>query len=131
MTALSVVIILLGLLIALTRAPLIFAPAQTRAFYLRMFETDGRMRVLGSVIAAFGVVLAWAAAGGPAPAATIVLAVGAFMVAIGLLFFAAFPAPARRLATSVWSSFSDAVLRLTGALAVAIGLAIAAYGTSL
>jgi len=53
MSPLSLVLVIFGLLIAVSRAPLIVAPESTRSFYSRVMGTDGRMRSLGlsSIIA--------------------------------------------------------------------------------
>ena len=130
MTALAIVLVLLGLMIALTRAPLIVAPEATRAFYLKWFETDGRMRALGGLVVAMGLLMIWAAYGETGTAASLVYGLGLFMAALAA-FFAALPGPARNLATSIWSKFSTATLRTLGAVAVIFGLAIAAYGLNM
>lgn len=131
METLALVIILFGLLIAASRMPLIFFPRQTRDFYAKAFATDARMRLLGVMVVIIGIILVGAASGASGTPANIVFGLGIFLIALGALFFMALPGPARRLALSIWGSFSDGALRALGAVAVAIGLLIAAYGLTL
>jgi len=131
MSTLALVIVIAGLMIIASRAPLVFAPEATRAFYLKLFETDARMRTLGGMIAILGALLIWGAWGENSTTATAILAFGVLIVAIAAYLFIAFPHWARKLATSIWGGFSTSVLRLLGLVAVVVGLAIATYGLSL
>ncbi len=130
MSPLALVLILVGLLIAATRAPFIFAPERTRSFYLSMMGTDRRMRSLGVLITVIGAVMVWAGAQEVGQLATIVYDFGLLILAIAA-FMIALPAPTRRLATSAWGGFSAGVLRGLGLVALVFGLLVAAYGLSL
>lgn len=131
MTPLAVVVVILGLLIAVTRAPFIFAPSATRIFYMKWFETDGRMRVLGILVLAIGAALVWVSGTEETTLSKIAFGFGIFMSAFGAIVFILFPTPARNLANKIWNSFSDPMLRVLGFIAVLFGLAIANYGLSL
>ena len=131
MTPLAIIVVVFGLLIAITRAPFIVAPSATRTFYMKWFETDGRMRGLGVFVLAIGVVLIWASGTEESSLAKVAFGFGLFMTVLGAVFFMFLPTPARNLANKVWSSFSDPMLRVLGCVAVIFGLAIANYGMSL
>ena len=131
MSTLALVIVIAGLMIVASRAPLIFAPEATRAFYLKLFKTDARMRTLGGLIAILGTLLIWGAWGEAGTAATATHALGVLIVAIAICLFIVLPHWARKLAASIWGGFSTSVLRLLGLVAVVIGLVITAYGLSL
>lgn len=130
MSPLALVLVIIGLLIAASRAPLIIAPEGTRSLYLKLMETDGRMRALAIMIIALGALMIWASAPEPTAVANIVYWLGLLMLAIAT-FFILLPGQARRLATTTWSSFSTGVLRGLGLVALVFGLLVAAYGLSL
>jgi uncharacterized protein YjeT (DUF2065 family) len=130
MSPLALVLIVIGLLIAISRAPLLFAPERTRSFYLSMMETDGRMRLIGILVLALAAVMIWAAAPEATMIATIIHWLGVLMLVIAASFIL-LPGQMRGLATSIWSGFSTSALRGIGAVAAIIGLCIAAYGLSL
>ena len=131
MSAFAIVLVFFGLLIAVTRAPLVVAPGKTRDFYLTLFESDTRMRALGLFVAIFGAICLWATADVPGTMATIIAVVGIFALAAGAVGMMLFPTWARDLATRIFGSFSEPTLRVVGALAVAFGLWLAWYGFSL
>ncbi len=130
MSALAILIVILGVSIVLSRAPLVVAPQQTRDAYLRLFDTDSKMRLLAATIGAVGVIAVWAALGVPGTVAAIVNGFGLFMgfVAFGAILL---PGLARKFATSVWTSFGTTAMRFMGALAVIFGLFLVYYGLSL
>lgn len=130
MSPLALVLVIVGLLIAASRAPLIIAPEGTRSFYLKLMETDGRMRSLALLIIALGAVMIWASAPEATAVANIVYWLGLLMLAIAT-FFILLPGQARQLATTTWGSFSTGVLRGLGLVALVFGLLVAAYGLSL
>jgi uncharacterized protein YjeT (DUF2065 family) len=130
MSPLALVLVVIGLLIATTRAPFIFAPERTRSLYLSMMGTDGRMRSLGILIIVTGAAMVWAGSMETSLLATIVYDIGLLILAIAA-FMIALPAPTRRLATSAWGGFSTSMLRALGLSAVVAGLALSAYGLSL
>ncbi|HBM87868.1 MAG: hypothetical protein P1U69_07470 [Parvibaculaceae bacterium] len=130
MSPLALVLIVIGLLIAASRAPLIVAPEGTRSLYLKLMETDGRMRGLAVFIMLLGAVMIWASAPETTAVAAIVYWLGLLMLAIAT-FFILLPGQARRLATTTWGSFSTGVLRGLGLVALVFGLLVAAYGLNL
>lgn len=130
MSPLALVLILVGLLIAATRAPFIFAPERTRSFYLSMMGTDRRMRSLGVLITLIGAVMVWAGAQEVGQLATIIYVLGLLILAMAAAIIV-LPSPARRMATATWGSFSAGVLRGLGLVALVFGLLVAAYGLSL
>lgn len=101
MSPVAIVIIIVGALVAFTRGPLIFAPLKVRDFYLRLLETDARMRGIGISIALLGAVCTWAGQGGSGTAATLLSGFGVFLVVVTTAFFILFARAARRLATSI------------------------------
>lgn len=131
MNPLALVLVIFGLLIAITRAPFIIAPSTTRAFYLKWFETDARMRGLGVLVVALGAALIWAGGTDESTTAKICFGLGLFMAVLGTVFFILLPTPARNLSAKVWNSFSDPALRALGFIAVIFGLAVANYGSNL
>jgi len=131
MSNLAIVLVVFGLLIALTRAPLVIAPVRTRDFYMKLFDTDARMRGLGVLVCVCGAACIWAGADVPGTSATIVVGVGLFMLASGFIAMMLFPTWARQLAIKVWSAWSPGTLRSIAAFAVAFGLLIAWFGWSL
>lgn len=130
MSPLALVLVIVGLLIAASRAPLIIAPEGTRSFYLKLMETDGRMRSLALLIIALGALMIWASAPEATAVANIVYWLGLLMLAIAT-FFILLPGQARQLAATTWGSFSTGVLRALGLVALVFGLLVAAYGLSL
>jgi len=130
MSPLALVLIVIGLLIAASRAPLIVAPESTRSLYLKLMETDGRMRGLALLITLLGAAMIWASAPEAGTVAVAVYWLGLLMLAIAT-FFILLPGQARRLATSTWGSFSTGVLRGLGLVALIFGLLVAAYGLNL
>ncbi len=130
MSPLALVLVIIGLLIAVSRAPLIVAPEGTRSLYLKLMETDGRMRALAVMILVLGGIMIWASAPETTTVAAIVYWLGLLMLAIAA-FFIILPGQARSLATSTWGSFSPGVLRGLGLVALVFGLLVAAYGLSL
>lgn len=130
MSPLALVLVIIGLLIAASRAPLIIAPEGTRSLYLKLLKTDGRMRALAIFIVSLGAVMIWASAPEATAVANIVHWLGLLMLAVAI-FFILLPGRARQLATTTWGSFSTGVLRGLGLVALVFGLLIAAYGLSL
>jgi uncharacterized protein YjeT (DUF2065 family) len=131
MSAFAIILILFGLLIAVTRAPLVVAPARTRDFYLSLFESDTRMRALGLFIAVFGAICLWAAADVPGTMAAVVVFVGIFMLVFGAIAMMLFPTWSRDFATRAWNAMPLPLMRFLGALAVLFGLWLAWFGMNL
>jgi uncharacterized protein YjeT (DUF2065 family) len=128
--ALSVLCILLGVLIIVTRGPMIVAPRATLRFYERLLSTDARVRGIGLVIGPLAVALV-AFTSGEEGAAGILRALG-WLSAAATLWLLAVPSSYRRLAQGVLdffeSSVDPAIVRIIGLLAVAIGVALIYVG---
>ena len=131
MSITALMIVVLGLSIALSRAPLIVAPVKVRDAYLKLFDTPGKMRIMGFVMGAVAAAIAWAVWDVGEAASEIVKWVALYVLVLAALVMLPFPAFASRLATSVWMAFPPTALRFMGALAVAIGGLIIWYGPSL
>jgi len=131
MSTTALIIVILGVSIVLSRAPLIVAPEAVRNTYLKLFDTDGKMRLMGVIMGAVSALILWVLWGLGDAAAMVVKYVAGFVLVLSVAAMIPFPAWARRLATNVWSAFSPGVLRLLGAIAVAVGGLIIWYGLSL
>ncbi|TNE40135.1 MAG: hypothetical protein EP347_04080 [Alphaproteobacteria bacterium] len=131
MSAYALVLVVMGLFLALTRAPFVFAPARSRAIFMSYIADDGHMRLLGIVIALFGVFVIWGTGGEPSALAQVIYYLGWAMIFVGIGGMALFPASLRPFAERVVGAISDPALRILAAIAVAIGVMLAAYGLSL
>jgi len=131
MTTFAIVLVIFGLLIAVTRAPLIVAPGKTRDLILTLLESDTRMRSVGLIVAIFGAVCLWATTDVAGAVATVVAAIGVFALITGAVGMMLFPTWARDLGTRVWKSFPEPALRVLGVFAVVFGLWLAWYGFNL
>ena len=131
MSAFALFCIIVGLLIMVTRAPLVFAPESMRDFIYQIIGTEQRIRMFGIFVAVFGALAIWISNGVPGLVAQIFLYIGLFMIAVGALYMASFPAKALALTTKVWNTFSPMAMRAMGLFAVALGAALAYYGWTL
>lgn len=131
MSSFAVVLVVFGLLIAITRAPFVFAPVATRDLYMKMFDSDRNLRLLGLFLIGFGVFTTWGTSGYVDGLAPFFYYLGWLMIFVGLGPMALFPGVMRPFAKSVLESFSVSGLRIIGAFAVTIGVLLAAYGMSI
>jgi len=131
MSTTALIIVLLGISIMLSRAPLIVAPTKTRDTYLKLFDTDGKMRVMGLIMGAVSALIIWAVWGLGDTASLAVRYVAGLVFFLSVFSMIPFPAFSKRLATSVWTAFTPTVLRLLGTIAVIVGGLIVWYGLSL
>ena len=130
MSRLGAVLTGLGVLIVVSRGPLLLAPEATLGVYRKLIQTTGRGRALGLGILLFGLALVLAVRTEPGPAARVIEGLGWLMAAPGV-GLAAFPRPAQRFLDSIFSAVSDTgILRATGALAVAVGFVLIYLGVS-
>jgi len=131
MSTTALIIVLLGLSIMVSRAPLLVAPEQTRSTYLRLFDTAGKMRVMGLVMGAIAGLILWLVWGlADTPSVAVQFLAGLILV-LAVIAMIPFPDFSSGLATRVWSAFSPGVLRVLGALAIVVGGLIVWYGFSL
>lgn len=131
MSTLGLFIVVFGLLIIVTRSPLIFAPERTRTVALQLLNTTARFRALGVFVILLGALAAWVGTTEATSAANFVNKAG-----IIVLFFAAgimipFAGSFAKVFRSLMQSFSVQTLRIMGILAVLIGAWIVLYGVGL
>ncbi len=131
MSTTALIIIIFGCLIALTRGPLIVAPGKTRDVYLRLFATDGRMRLLGVVFAVISASIAWSMWGVPGSAAQAISYFALFILVLPAGSMMLLPGPMQKFATTIWGGFGEGTLRVMGLLAVILGAWLVYYGMGL
>lgn len=131
MSTLGLFIVVFGLLIIVTRAPLIFAPERTRAFALKMFETPVRLRALGAFLTLLGALAAWVGTTEVTPAANFVNTLGIMVIIFGAGIIIPFASPVAKVFRDVFERFSTSFLRGAGVLAVLLGTWIVWYGAGL
>ena len=133
MDSLSVICIGVGILVIVSRGPLIFAPSATLRFYDRwLFSTNARCRALGVVIATVAMAL-FLLPFGDGPLAGFFYAVG-WLAAAEALWFCVLPDSVRRVVNAIYSFLENSipapVLRVFGVLGVLAGLAFIYVGVS-
>ncbi len=130
MDPLSILCVLIGALIIAGRGPMIFAPAATLRFTKTLLSTDARIRGIALVLAPLAVALI-ALPLGEGEVAGILRFFGWLWAAAALWLLAA-PGSYRRFASGVVSYFEssvdEAVVRMIGVVAVAIGVALIYFG---
>ncbi len=131
MSALSIVIIAIGLMVIVIRGPLIVAPGAVRDFYMRLIGTDVRMRWFGVAMAVLGAVFVWAARGEPGVLADVFYFGGLLLIVLALIAMIPFPAFGHKLAAKVWGAVNEPSLRGIGVLSVLVGLALIYFGFTL
>ncbi len=126
----SILCVFLGLLLIAGRGPVIFAPRATLRFFDRLISTDAGIRGIGAVLAPLAVALIVIPLGEGAVAG-ILHALG-WLWAAGTLLLLAAPDSYRRIARGVLgyfeSSVGEAIARVLGLVAVAIGIGLIYYG---
>ncbi|MBW2294524.1 MAG: hypothetical protein JRG94_19765 [Deltaproteobacteria bacterium] len=130
MDYLSILCILIGTLIIATRGPLIFAPRAMLRLIRWLIATDARLRGIGlvlTVLAAAPLLLPL----GEGPVAGGLYALG-WLLAFAALWLLFAPGPYRLVAQGVLDyvdgSVDEAIVRILGILAVAIGVALVYVG---
>jgi hypothetical protein len=127
MGTVSILYILLGVLIIVTRGPLIIAPRATLDFYRRLMSTNAGVRGLGLVTGVLGAVFLLLPLG-PGNAAGILRGLGWLWVAATVWLLSA-PNSYRLLANSFIDTLDDeAIGRILGLFAVVIGAALIYVG---
>ena len=127
MDALAITCIVVGILIIVMRAPLIFAPSATLRFYDRwMFSTNARFRVFGVVFATLAMALLFSDFGEEVLAG-LLHTFGWFMATVALLFLV-LPNVFRRFFQTIFGyiekSVDERIMRVVGFLGVVFGLAL-------
>ena len=130
MDPLSILCVLIGTLIIAGRGPMIFAPTTTLRFFNRLLSTNARIRGIGVVLALLAAATI-ALPLGDGEVAGILGVLGRLWVAASLWLLVA-PSSYRRFAGGVISYFEssvdEAVVRMIGVVAVAIGVALIYFG---
>lgn len=125
---LGTALIVLGLLIAMSRGPLLLAPLATRRMYLSFCETNSRIRWVGLLLLLLAVYLLASAWGTPGLTAEIIrvgaVAIGVFVGVIMVLL----PGVTRSLIARSWGKFGSGSLRFIGALSLVAALALIWWG---
>ncbi len=131
MDPLAIACVALGLLVILSRAPLVVAPGATLRSYRKLLASTARTRTLGVLVLALGmavVIPAW----GVERTLVRVLEVLGWLLCFGGALLLVFPAAFRLLADNLLRAASEAVdeafLRVVGLIAVAVGAALIYVG---
>jgi hypothetical protein len=129
MTHLSLVSIVLGALIIVTRTPLLFAPRATLEVYGSLYRTDTRARLVGLLAASVGLCMILAASTSSGVGASVFWVWGWLAVLVAGLVPILFPAAYRGLVGAAlgWAAASGRA-RALGALAVALGVLLVYLG---
>ena len=123
--------IFIGVLMIVSRAPLIFAPEKYRALILSWVSSPSFMRLFGGFVLALGGLITWITSSESGLLAIILNGLGWVMLVFGLVFMLPFATAASDLASQVWSGFRTSTLRVLGVGAVLFGGWLALYGLSL
>ena len=130
MNAVAIVSVLLGLAIIVLRGPLIFAPKETKEFYLKMLGSPLRIRIFGVCAALIGVAMVSALAGAPGLLAEVLVFVGLIFVVAAIAFMVPFPGTLKTLVEKVFSMVNDTFARIVGVIAVLIGVYLIYVGAA-
>ncbi len=131
MSALAIAIIIFGLLILVTRGPLVYAPDKARNRLVGLFDSERKMRMMGIAIAALGAFFIWATDGATGGWAVAVYLFGILALMISLLSMIPFPGRMQPLATRIWKGFSETTLRLIGLTSTVFGVWLIFVGFTL
>ena len=131
MDSLSIICIAVGILVIVSRCPLIFAPSATLCFYDRwLLSTNARFRALGVVFATLAMALLFSDFG-EGVLAGLLHTFGWFMATVALLFLV-LPNVLRRFVQTIFGyieeSVDDGIVRIVGLLAVVFGFALIYVG---
>ena len=131
MDSLSIICIAVGILVIVSRGPLIFSPSATLRFYDRwVLSTNARFRALGAVIATLAMALLFSDFG-EGVLAGLLHTCGWFMATVALLFLV-LPNVLRRFVQTIFGyieeSVDDGIVRIVGLLAVVFGFALIYVG---
>lgn len=126
----GLIITLAGLLMIVTRGPLIWNPGGWRTKLLTLLDTDAKFRRLGLFMALVSVICYVLTMNDPTMPGQLVRWFSAAIFVLTAVW-AVFPGPLRTLAVSIWNMFSETVLRVLGVLAVLIGAWLVYFGGTL
>ena len=131
MDSLSIICIGVGILVIVSRGPLIFAPSATLRFYDRwLLSTNARFRIFGVVFATLAMALLFSDFG-EGVLTGLLHTFGWFMATVALLFLV-LPNVFRRFFQSIFGyinkSVDERIIRIVGLLAVVVGFALIYVG---
>ena len=133
MDPLSILCVLIGTLIVATRGPLILAPTATLRFFKGLLSTNARIRLIAIVGAPMAVALITLPLGNGVVAG--ILRVFGWVWATATLWLLTSPDSYRRVSGGllgfIESSVPEAILRMIGVVAVAIGIALIYFGVNI
>lgn len=129
MTGLAVVSILLGVVIILSRGPLVLAPEGTLRVYRKLLATNSRVRIMGVGITALAVAMILLSRGHELTSARVISIMGWCIACVAVFLLLLFPSAYRQLAESLLDATSQA-LRPVGAIAVGVGVLFIWLGLS-
>lgn len=132
MDLISVLYVLIGSLIIVSRAPLIVAPSATVRFYMRCTATDSRVRAIALMLAPLAVAI-FMLPPGDGTALGVLQVFGWLFVAATLWLLLA-PTSYRGMVTSMLGGFegpeNQAFVRIVGIFAVSVGIVMIYVGAS-
>lgn len=131
MSTLGLFIAIIGILIILTRSPLVFAPERTRSVFMAVMATPARLRLLGLFMTLLGALAAWVGLTEVSPTADFVNTLGIIIIIIGAGIVIPFAQPVSKAFRGIMGAMSTSFLRGVGVLAVLIGAWIVWYGVGL
>ncbi len=126
----GIIITLAGLMMIVTRGPLIWNPGGWRKKLLSLLDTDAKFRRLGLFMALVSVICYVLTMDDLSTPGQFVRWFSALIFVLTIVW-AIFPGPLRGLALQIWNMFSETVLRVLGVLAVAIGIWLVYVGGTL
>ena len=123
MSTLALVSILLGIIIIVTRGPLMFAPTITKRFYQALIESNLKMRITGVFTALLSIAMIISARGSDQNAAFIILIVGWAMaiLAVFAIFFTSFSQSFLDTFIDLLDSMDNIMKRITGVFYTLLG----------
>ena len=117
----AIISVLIGVIIILSRGPLIFWPEATREFYLKLIATNTRMRLIGLCVLALGIAMILAARDEAHEASIIILALGWFMAFVAIFGELIFTSILRLIGEAVLEALDNVMLRGLGVFGTGFG----------
>ena len=128
MTGLAIASIVVGMLVVATRAPLVFAPAETLAAFRTLIASDARLRALGALVSVLGLALALSAPQVEGSAAAVVGGLG-WLMGAGAVLLIVLPRFYREMAQTVMDAI-EGIAPVIGFLGVGIGVGFLYLGVA-
>jgi len=126
MSSLAVMSIILGILMILSRAPLIFWPDATASYYRRVASNERHLRIAGVFTGVLSLAMIFSSRGAHQKGAWIILVIGLFLALVAAVEIA-LPPVIGRIAESVWN-IGGLTARLAGVFSVGVGICFICLG---